>query len=201
MKTHRYRRQTALRSSLRWTATLGTLVAGLLLPGDGAAGQSLIDRGDGHRIRPFMGAGTAGYNLGLEGEYSLLPYVSVVGSLQGWVGEGEIECFQVTGAEGPCPPTDEGWGAGIGVRLSAVDRYSWWLFVQGDAGFYSFSSTRTGLAPSLGGRFGIVMRLRSWLEVETAIKYQYVTDREAASVTYEAEHWGGLLLGFGMPIG
>jgi len=186
--------------ALWWTLTVFLLLTSLVLGGETAAGQGVIDRGNGHRIRPLVGAGTAGYNLGVEGEYSLLPYVSVVGSLHGWIGDDVDRCFQVTGG-GTCAPADQGWGTGIGVRLSAVDRYSWWLFLQGDVGLYSFSSVRTGIAPSLGAKFGVAARLFPWMEVETAVKYQYVTSQEGESVTYVAEHWGALVVGFGMPIG
>ena len=105
----------------RCSVFVAVLLTSLALGSNPAASQDVIDRGNGHRIRPVIGTGTAGYNLGVEGEYSLLPYVSVVGSLHGWIGDERVRCVQVTGG-GTCPPTDQGWGTDIGVRLAAVDR-------------------------------------------------------------------------------
>jgi hypothetical protein len=164
--------------------------------GEAAAAQEASESPTtGHRIRPFVGVGSVGYNFGLEGEYALLPYVSLLGDLQAWVKPYEILCIDA------CSARDEGWGVATGVRLSSDWALSWGFFLQGTAGFYSFKGRRVGARPSLGMRAGVYARLARWLEPELGLKYQHVVGYESADVSYPAEDWGGLILGFAVPVG
>jgi hypothetical protein len=163
--------------------------------------RSPIDRGSGHRFRPFFGAGSGGYNMGVEGEYAVQPNVSVLGSLQGWSRPGDLLCATVasTGREG-CRSSD-GWGMGTGLRLSAVGPLRWWIFVQGDLGFYSYASGVSRGRLSGGGRAGIVVRIRQ-VEVELAAKYQRIAGATTSSGEIDSsEAWGALIVAFGAPIG